>query len=58
MVMIELDIGPSPENLPLKENILGVMVQYVKLVLKRSTTLPCSMLEKVLMDMGEVDIGL
>ena len=35
-----------------------MIVKYVEVGLKRSTTTPCSMLEKVLMVMLEVDIGL
>ena len=32
-------------------------VQDMEVALNRSTTLPCSMMDKVLMDMGEVDLG-
>ena len=34
------------------------MVQDMELGPKRSTTCPCSMLEEVLMMLGEVDLGL
>ena len=34
------------------------MVQYTEVGLKRSTTRPCSMLEKALMALVEVDIGI
>ena len=34
------------------------MVQDIELGPKRSTTRPCSMLEEVLMMLGEVDLGL
>ena len=39
--MRELDIGPRPATLPPKEDIGGVMVQDVEVVLNRSTTLTC-----------------
>ena len=54
--MVQLDIGTRPANLPPEKEILGVMVQYVEGYLKRSDTLPCSMLYKFLMVMGELDI--
>ena len=55
--MIQLDIGTRPANLPPEKEILGVMVQYVEGYLKRSDTLPCSMLYKLLRELVEVDIG-
>ena len=39
MVMVELDIGPRPSTLPPKEEILGVMVKYVEVFLKISSTM-------------------
>ena len=42
----------------LKENMVGEMVQAVEAGLKRSSTLPFTVLDKVLMVMGDVDIGL
>ena len=56
--MGELDIGPIPVTLPTKEEIVGVKVKDMEVGLKRSTTLPCSMLEKVFMALGEMDLGL
>ena len=58
MGMGELDIGPILATLPPKEYIVGLMVQDVEVVMKRSTTLPCSMLDEVLMAVGEGDLGL
>ena len=55
MVMRELDIGPRPDTIPPKEEIVGVMVQDVEVGLKISYNIPCSILEKVLMMMVEVD---
>ena len=40
--MGELDVGPRPDTLPPKEEILGMMVQDLELGMKISTTLPCS----------------
>ena len=37
----ELDIGPRTDNLPPKEEILGVMLKDMGLCLKISTTCPC-----------------
>ena len=48
VVMGESDIGPIPATLPTKEEIVGVKVKDMEVGLKRSTNLPCSMLEKVL----------
>ena len=50
--MGELDIGTRPYTIPPKDKIVGVMVQYVEVGLNISTTLPCSMWEKVFMEMG------
>ena len=58
MVMGELDIGPRPTTIPPREEIVGVIFKDMKVGLKRSTTIPCSTLEKVLMVMGEVDLGI
>ena len=58
VVMGDLDIGPIPETIPTKEEIVGVMVKDTEVGLKRSTTITCSMLEEVLMTLGEVDICL
>ena len=58
MVMEDLDIGPRPATLPPKEEIVGVTVQDTEVVLNRSTNLPCSVLEKLLMALGKVDLGL
>ena len=44
MVMRELDIGPRPDTIPPKEEIVGVMVQDVEVGLKILSTLPCSIL--------------
>ena len=56
--MGDLDIGTRPPTLPPKEEIVGVMVQAVEVGLKRCTTITCSIMEKVLMVMGEVDLGI
>ena len=56
--MGELDIGPIPGTLPTEEEIVGVKVKDMEVGLKRSTTLPCSMLEKVFMALGEIDLGI
>ena len=40
MAIGELDIGPRPANIPPEEEIVGVIVKYKVLGLKRSTTLP------------------
>ena len=57
MVMGELDIGPRQSNIPPKGKIVGVMVQYVELSLKISNNLPCSLLEKVLTETREINLG-
>ena len=44
MVMEELGIGPRPSTITPKEDVVEVTVQDMELVLKRLTTLPCSML--------------
>ena len=56
--MVELDIGQITATLTPKDRLVGLMVQDVEVGLKKSTTLPCSILEKVLMTMGEVNTGL
>ena len=56
--MVELDIYPIPDTLPPKEKISGMMVQDKERCLKRVTPLPCTMLEQVLMAMGEMNICL
>ena len=38
--------------------MVGLTVQYAAVGLMRSTTITCSMLEKVLMTLGEVDLGI
>ena len=53
-----MDIGPIPATLSPKEEIVGVMVKDVEVVLNISTTIHCSMLDKVLMVLVEVDLGL
>ena len=58
MVMIDLDICPRPATLPPKEEILGGMDKYTEVGPNRSTTCTCSMFEKVLMALVEVDIGI
>ena len=58
MVVGELDIGPRPASFYPEEEKVGVTVKYKRVVLKIPTTLLCSMLEKQLMDLGEVDLGL
>ena len=54
----ELDLGTIPDTIPPKEDIVGVMVQDMELGPNISTTFPCSLLEKVLMVLVEVDLGL
>ena len=54
----ELDLGTIPDTIPPKEDIVGVMVQDMEVVLKRSTTRTCSMLEKVFMELLVVDLDL
>ena len=58
VVMVKLAIGPILATLNPKDNILGVMVQYMEVVLKISSTLTSSMLEKVFMVTVEVVIGI
>ena len=53
--MGELDIGTIPATIPPKKEILGVTSEEMEVGLKISTTLTCSMLEKVLMELGEAD---
>ena len=49
MVMGELDICPRPSTLPTKEDKVGTTVQDMEVGMKRSATLPCSMLDNMLM---------
>ena len=58
MAMGELDIGTITANLTPKKEIVGVTLEDMEVGLKISTTIPCSMLEKVLMELVEVDLGL
>ena len=44
--------------IPMQEVILGVMTEDVEVVLNKSSTLTYKMMDKVLVVMGEVDIGL
>ena len=57
-VMRELDICPRPATLHTEEEIVGVTVQDMGVVLEISTTIPCSILKKVFMALGEVDISI
>ena len=57
VVMRDLDIGPRPTTIITKYEILGVIMQDMEVGLKISTTHPCSMLDKLLMALGEADIG-
>ena len=54
----KLYIGTRPATITPEKEIVGVTVQYMEVGLNISTTLRCSMLEKVLMELGEVDLGL
>ena len=56
--MGDLDIGPIPATTPPKDEILWVTVQEMEVGMNISTTIPCSMQEKMLMALGEVDLGL
>ena len=56
--MGELDTGPRPATLPPEDDILGLPVQCMVLEMNKSNTIPCSMLEKVLMTLVEVYLGL
>ena len=58
MAMGEFYIGTIIDTVNPKEEIVGGTVQYTEAVLKISTTIICSMLEKVLMAFVEVDLGL
>ena len=42
----------------IKEVIVGLMVKDVKVGIKRSATIPLTMMDKVLLVMGEVNIGI
>ena len=53
-----MDIRPLPYTIPLKEEIVGVIVQDMEVYTKKSPTCPYPMLDKVLMALGEVDLGL
>ena len=52
MVMGELDIGTRSATITPKEEILGMSLQDKEVGLKRSTTIPCSTLDKVLTELG------
>ena len=54
----DLDIGSIPATIPTKEEIVGVTVKDKEVGLKISDTLPCSMLEKMLIELVEVGIGI
>ena len=56
--MLELDICRIPFTLTPREDRLGVMVKYMEVGPKRSTTRTFSMLDKVVMVLVELDIGL
>ena len=58
MVMGKLDIGPRPATLTPKDKIIRATVQCVEVGTNISTTLSCSMLEKVLMEIREVALGI
>ena len=53
-----LDIGTIPSTFTTKEEIVGVMLKNMEVGLKISNTIPCSMLDKVLMELVEADLGL
>ena len=57
-MVVELDISPRTATLITKEEIVGVRLKYMEVVLNISTTIYCSMLEKHLMALVEVDLGL
>ena len=56
--MGEFDIDTRPATLPTKDEAVGVMVQYMELGLKISTTITFSIQETVLMEIGEVGLGI
>ena len=56
--MGELNIATRPSTLPIKMDIVGLMVQDVDVGVKISTAIPCLMLEKVLMSIVVLDLGL
>ena len=56
--MGELDIGPRPGTIPPKEKKVGVMAQEIAVGPKILNTCTCSMLKKLLMVLGEVDLVL
>ena len=53
-----LDMGPISANIPPKWGIVEVTVKNIEVGLNRSTNLPCSMLDKLLMLLREVDVDL
>ena len=58
MVMVELDICPISATLNANKEIVATTVQDMEVGLKISTNIPYSMLEKVLMALGELDIDI
>ena len=56
--MGELNIANRPATLPIKKDIVGVMAQDVDVGVKISAAIPSLMLEKLLMSMIELDLGL
>ena len=56
--MGELDTGPMSDTLNTRYDIVGVLLQDMELIMKISTTRPCSMMERVLLALGEVDLSL
>ena len=56
--MVELDIGPRPATLHPKEDIVGMVLQYMEVGPKIWTTCTCAMLDKLLKAMGEVDLNI
>ena len=56
--MGDLDIFPIPTTHTPKEYIVGFKMQDMEVGMNRSTTCPCSMLEKVLMALVEEGLGL
>ena len=56
--MGDLDIGLIPDTISTKEDIVGVMVQYMEVGPKIWTTCTCAMLDKLLKAMGEVDLNI
>ena len=56
--MGELDLCIIPATLTPKEYKIGLLVQDTEVGPKRSTTRPCLMLDKLLMALVELDLGL